>query len=104
MWRAGGVSIVPARNLVENSGFDDRSTHTTTAPDWYPSIPRGDLHFPLQHPTSTKPDDEADRWTDIHIFRTNLKGLARMKQAVMVLLSRYNLDRPAIRAMNRFRS
>lgn len=104
MWREGGVSIVPARNLVENSGFDDRSTHTTTAPDWYQSIPRGDLQFPLRHPTSIETDDEADRWTDIHIFSTNLKGLARMKQAVMVLLSRFNLDRPAIRAITRFRS
>lgn len=104
MWKEGGVSIVPARNLVENTGFDDRSTHTVTAPDWYKRISRGALQFPLRHPASVEADDNADRWTDIHIFSTNLRGLARAKQAVMVWLSRFNLDHAVVRTMNRFRS
>lgn len=104
MWKEGGVSIVPPRNLVENTGFDDRSTHTVTAPDWYKRIPRGALQFPLRHPASVEADDNADRWTDIHIFSTNLRGLARAKQAVMVWLSRFNLDHAVVRTMNRFRS
>lgn len=43
----GGLSTMPARNLVENDGYGEDATHTTAAKDPYPAE---GLTFPLVHP------------------------------------------------------
>ena len=104
MWRESGMSIVPPKNLVENVGFDTRSTHTTLKPIWLDEIPRGGISFPLKHPPSRSVDVAGDRWTDVHIFSTDLRGLARLKQAMLRALARVGLDKFALRVASVLRS
>jgi len=104
MWKVGGLSIVPPRNLVENTGFDESSTNTTECPDWYHRIPRGPIQLPLLHPTKVEADEIMDRWTDINIFETDLRGLRRAKQAMLRSLARVGLDRFALRLASLLRS
>lgn len=104
MWKVGGLSIVPPRNLVENTGFDESSTNTTECPAWYHRIPRGPIQLPLLHPTKVEADEIMDRWTDINIFETDLRGLRRAKQAMLRSLARVGLDRFALRLASLLRS
>ena len=104
MWHESGLSVVPPKNLVENIGFDARSTHTTSAPDWYGKIPRGEVRFPLRHPAIRSVDSDGDRWTDVNIFNTELRGLARLKQSMLRTLARVGLDRFALRLASLLRS
>lgn len=71
MWQHNGVAILPGRNLVTNSGFGDVATNTLDRPDWYESVQRASVQFPLVHPTSITVDPEIDYWIDRHVFRTN---------------------------------
>ena len=104
MWKVGGLSIVPPRNLVENTGFDESSTNTTECPDWYHRIPRGSIQLPLLHPTKVEADEIMDQWTDINIFETDLRGLRRVKQSMVRTLARVGLDRFALRLVSLLRS
>ena len=96
MWKNAGFSIVPPLNLVENVGFDQRSTHTTEMPEWFRNIPREALSFPLIHPSLVARNEAAERWIDVHRFSTNLTGIRRLKQALLRALSRVHLDRTAL--------
>ena len=58
---AGGVSVMPSRNLVENIGFDEEATHTKHRLSNDANVPAQCLPFPLEHPSSTIPDDEFER-------------------------------------------
>jgi hypothetical protein len=58
---AGGVSVIPARNLVANIGFDDEATHTKLKWSNEDSVPTHPLAFPLVHPSSTTPDAGFER-------------------------------------------
>jgi len=55
---AGGVSVMPARNLVDNIGFDDEATHTKHRLSNDANVPTHQLDFPLVHPSSTTPDPD----------------------------------------------
>jgi hypothetical protein len=58
---AGGVSVMPARNLIANIGFDDEATHTKLRWTNEASVPTYPLSFPLAHPSSTTPDSAFER-------------------------------------------
>ena len=65
---AGGVSVMPARNLVANIGFDDEATHTKFEWSNEASVPTHPLAFPLVHPSSTTPDADFERALFRHRF------------------------------------
>lgn len=52
-----GVSIMPARNLVTNIGFDSEATHTRRPSRREGAVPTYSMERPLLHPPSTTPDD-----------------------------------------------
>jgi hypothetical protein len=55
-----GLAIIPNKNLVQNIGFRDDSTHTKKL-DAYLSTPRENLNFPLNHPSFLIWDKEKDK-------------------------------------------
>jgi len=65
---AGGVSVMPARNLVANIGFDDEATHTKLRWSKEANVPTHPLAFPLAHPSSTAPDGDFERALFRHRF------------------------------------
>jgi hypothetical protein len=65
---AGGVSVMPARNLVANIGFDDEATHTKLPWSNEARVPTHPLAFPLAHPSSTTPDADFERALFRHRF------------------------------------
>jgi len=68
-WAQNGLSILPAKNLVRNIGFDNDATHTTGANKWELKLEQ--MEFPLVHPPCMVRDVEADAWSDRHIFLIN---------------------------------
>jgi hypothetical protein len=58
---AGGVSVMPTRNLITNIGFDDDATHTMIRWSREVDVPTRRLAFPLSHPASIDPDDDYER-------------------------------------------
>jgi hypothetical protein len=75
---AGGVSVMPARNLVANIGFDDEATHTKLQWSNEASVPTYPLEFPLVHPSSTTPDADFER----ALFRQRFPLSRRMVTAL----------------------
>jgi hypothetical protein len=65
---AGGVSVMPARNLIANIGFDDEATHTKYQWSNEASVPTHPLAFPLAHPSSTTPEADFERALFRHRF------------------------------------
>jgi hypothetical protein len=65
---AGGVSVMPVRNLVANIGFDDEATHTKLSWSNEASAPTHPLAFPLAHPSSTTPDADFEQALFRHRF------------------------------------
>jgi len=65
-WAQSGLSILPAKNLVRNIGFDNDATHTTGANKWELKLEQMD--FPLVHPPCMARDVEADAWSDRYHF------------------------------------
>lgn len=57
----GGLTIVPAVNLVTNIGFGDDATHTLDPQDQLAHPPVGTLKFPLIHPSMVLRDGRRDR-------------------------------------------
>lgn len=52
---SGGVSVIPARNLIANIGFGSDATHTRR-PSRESDVPTHPIERPLRHPPSTTPD------------------------------------------------
>ncbi len=65
LWSHGGLAIVPNKNLVTNIGFGADATHTKSERNARISVEP--LEWPLAHPRSIQPADEADRY----LFRRN---------------------------------
>jgi len=57
-----GLSIIPNVNLISNIGFDSRATHTIEPDQNKNALPTGSLDN-ICHPTTHKPDLEADLFT-----------------------------------------
>ncbi len=61
MFRNGGLSAVPAKNLVSNIGFDDRGHYATNPDSPLANLPRHELSFPLERRRTVIPDREFER-------------------------------------------
>ena len=57
----GGLTIVPAVNLVGNIGFGTHATHTHDGADDFADAPTAGLPTPLTHPAALQPDRARDR-------------------------------------------
>lgn len=79
MWRSGGVSTVPAVNLVSNLGFRADATHTTSsrASRYFETLRTGDLAFPLVHPETVLAEESVHRRLLVANTRAKERGLAR---------------------------
>lgn len=55
-----GLSVVPAKNLVSNVGFEEKATHTTEEASALADIPRHNLEFPFQEPPCVAVDRDYD--------------------------------------------
>jgi hypothetical protein len=60
VWMAGGLTALPATNLVSNIGFGARATHTKKANSAVANQPTEPLTFPLRHPPTIRRDRAAD--------------------------------------------
>ena len=60
IWQYGGLSILPAHNLVKNIGFSAEATHTKHAEAWLLDMKTEEITFPLVHPDAVKICIEAD--------------------------------------------
>lgn len=62
IWANSGVSITPARNLVQNVGFHAEATHTHTKWDkLYASLGADEIDFPLSHPVAVLTSSDKDQ-------------------------------------------
>ena len=60
-WLAGGLTALPAVNLISNIGFGPDATHTKKAADAVASLSTEPIEFPLKHPGEVfrnRPADE----------------------------------------------
>lgn len=67
-WRAGMLSCVPDRCLIENAGFGPEATHTNA--EACPLPPPQAMAFPLQHPLFVRPSPQRDKLTQLFQYRT----------------------------------
>ncbi|SFN28568.1 hypothetical protein SAMN05428949_2251 [Chitinophaga sp. YR627] len=65
-----GIAITPNTNLVRNIGYGKDATHTRNEPAWFKKMVYGTIPD-IQHPSSTKLDDEADNYTIDTVFRSS---------------------------------
>jgi hypothetical protein len=56
-----GLSIIPHQNMIQNLGFGEDATHTTSANDKRQENKAFDISFPLAHPNFIIRDGKADR-------------------------------------------
>lgn len=67
-WRQGGLSCMPASNLISNIGFGEGATHTVSPESKLANMAVVPLALPLRHPADVQAQTEADRWTSEHVF------------------------------------
>jgi len=67
LWEQKAYSILPAVNLISNVGFGEGATHTRTVTD-LANVARGQMPFPLRHPTEVRRLDAADSLTYARVF------------------------------------
>ena len=77
-WLSGGLSCMPARNLISNIGFDERATHTTESGNNQANLPTQALAMPLTHPTTVARNQQADRWSATHLYALSRFTLRRV--------------------------
>ena len=76
VWSNNGLAIIPNVNLVSNEGFGPEATHTKKPDKKISGLKTEDIHFPLIHPETIKPNTVADTFTSSFFFQRNegLKG------------------------------
>jgi hypothetical protein len=79
-WKAHGLTVLPAVNLVSNIGFDERGTHTSSEDSNAARLSTEPLTFPLQHPSAMVRDYGADRLTSKHHFEISSSNPPRWRQ------------------------
>lgn len=71
-WRQGGLTALPAVNLVTNIGHGPQGTHTTTEDGILANLPTGSLALPLRHPPAVEQHHAADAYTQRLLFEPGL--------------------------------
>jgi hypothetical protein len=67
-WRHGGLSCMPATNLISNIGFGEGATHTVSPESKLANLAAIPLGMPFRHPAEVEAQLDADRWTSEHVF------------------------------------
>jgi hypothetical protein len=80
-WAQNGLTILPARNLVTNIGFDMDATHTQKGNNVVSKLKLEPLNFPLTYPPCMARDTVADQWSDRHVF-----GISRWRTLKSTIL------------------
>lgn len=60
IWANGGLSVAPARNLVQNIGFQHPDAAHTNAQSIYSSLRAEELEMPLRHPATVLASSDKD--------------------------------------------
>ena len=84
VWKHGGLSILPNRNLVSNIGFDSEGTHTIE-PTSQANVPAESI-AEIAHPTSKETDYAADEYTFRTIFYQPL--LSRISHKISAIIGK----------------
>jgi hypothetical protein len=91
----GGLSALPAENLVTNLGFGVDATHTTDADSKMSRLPIGRLDAPLRHPETVTVDHDFDRhcmaiegFSSSYPIRARTRAVATLPQPIRSLLRR----------------
>jgi hypothetical protein len=58
-WANNGISLFPARNLIQNIGFGKNATHTKIETG-FSNLQKYELRFPLRHPKKIVIDNGHD--------------------------------------------
>lgn len=72
MFKHGGVSGMPAVNLISNIGFGADATHTVNPEAKLANLPSAALPLPLVHPSDVAAERSADAWTAENVFGISL--------------------------------
>jgi hypothetical protein len=67
-WSSGGLSVLPAVNLVTNIGFGAGAAHEQNPRHRLANLPARPIELPLRHPPSIAVDEEADHqvWRQVY--------------------------------------
>jgi len=65
-----GLCIVPEKNLMENIGFDEDSTHTQERNPVFDNLQVQPVRFPLRHPPFVYADSKPERCLEKKIYRS----------------------------------
>lgn len=76
IWAQGGLTALPARNLVTNIGFDHRATHTTDSSSRWANLPAFEWNLG-EHPAEVRSHEAADRWTFENVFAATPGAVAK---------------------------
>lgn len=88
-WRLGGLSVVPAANLVSNVGFGPDSSHTRDARSPLSRLPVHTLAEPWRHPSIVARDPEEDAVIESVVFSGNLdRALTTLRARMQARRSR----------------
>lgn len=77
-WMAGGLSCMPAGNLISNIGFDERATHTTESGHAQANLPTQPLPMPMKHPATVARHRDFDHWSENHLYPVARHTLRRV--------------------------
>ena len=67
-FKRGGLSAMPAVNLISNIGFGADATHTHDPESRHANLSSEALPWPLTHPTQVAAEQAADAWSAEHVF------------------------------------
>lgn len=73
IWKNNGICIAPSNNLVRNTGFDERATHTKNKDHHLKFYLDTILSFPLIHPEDIQINVEADKFVEHRLYTHWLK-------------------------------
>lgn len=85
-----GLSVVPARNLVSNTGYGEGATHTTDEENSKANLPTQSLSFPIEPRQSVAVDRAYDR--AYHELRRSIWDTYRPLRVVRRLYYRFRDD------------
>jgi len=71
-WVQSGSSILPAKTLVSNIGFDSGATHTKSSSGRLATLDLEEMPFPLAHPQYVIRDAQADLSMERDVYRSGL--------------------------------
>jgi len=90
----GGLTIVPATNLLQNIGFGDDATHTTSAIDPMLNVPIMPLAGPIIHPRSVRVHTRYEKGIVENFYSLRLSAWQKIRRSKQVF-KRLMADKPA---------